>query len=785
MHLIKQKLFVVSILWWLIFLVLSITQFNQFQILNIVGFSFLILVPGFLTISILGLEKLEFWAQTSLVVAISILEIMVVPLIGNTILPLFGILHPLTRSILLVEISLLFNCLLIINIVKTKVIKISTKRYILFNELHNLVFSFIPIIFVLLAVFGAIRLNNEGSGILTFIMLIGMGIYSAVLIYYSEKVEPNVIPISLFFISLALLLMTSLRGWFITGHDIQREFRVFELTKNNGIWSIFNFHDAYNACMSITILPTVFSNLLKIFDPYVYKIFFQIIFATVPGIIFLTVKRYFSTIIALISTFYFIAFPTFFTDMPFLNRQEIAFIFLMLMFYLIFDERLSLFKRRVIFTIFGLGMVLSHYSTTYTVVVMLIFLLISQPVVRFLGLKLKEKGWLSQSTVSEFNQNGVPTKSLITFWMVAVLIVSSFLWSSVLTDTASGSITRVISKTFSVIINNTKEEGKSGAVLSYSLLSWKKLDQEALFKEYKKDVVQVARAQAPAGTYFPDSLYSQYPLNIVSEGILPLTSLGKVLTSIGIDVVSVNSIIRLSSAKILQLLIVIGFCVILFTNKFFIKPLETEFILMACGGLLFIASLIVIPVLSVEYGVMRAFQQSLLFLSPFIVIGSLALVAKFSNRFQILFTSSLIIIFFLSTTGVFTQALGGYGSQLHLNNGGQYYDTFYLHATEMFGIQWLEQEVQKNPNNEYQSEVQTDRFAISKIDNLVQVNTLNDIYPGLIRKGSYIYLGFTNVNKSQANVSYNDTNIAYNFPVKFLDDNKNLVYSNGGVKIYK
>ena len=86
---------------------------------------------------------------------------------------------------------------------------------------------------------------------------------------------------------------------------------------------------------------------------------------------------------------------------------------------------------------------------------------------------------------------------------------------------------------------------------------------------------------------------------------------------------------------------------------------------------------------------------------------------------------------------------------------------------------------------EYQSEVETERFSLNRVNFFKEVSTINDIYPGLIRKDSYVYLGYANVNKVQANISYGGSNIIYHFPIRFLDENKNLLYNNSGVKIYR
>ena len=72
---------------------------------------------------------------------------------------------------------------------------------------------------------------------------------------------------TIYLLSLSLLLMTSLRGWFVTGHDIQREFRVFELASGQGVWNIESFPDAYNACLSVTILPTIIERTTGISGP--------------------------------------------------------------------------------------------------------------------------------------------------------------------------------------------------------------------------------------------------------------------------------------------------------------------------------------------------------------------------------------------------------------------------------------------------------------------------------------------------------------------------------------
>jgi len=137
-----------------------------------------------------------------------------------------------------------------------------------------------------MAVLGAIRLNNAGGGGLTLFMLVVALTTLGLLVAWRGRLRPGVVPVVLFGVSLGLLLMTSMRGWYTTGHDIQTEYQVFELTKVLARWKTSTFPDAYNACISITILPTMIWQWTRVADPYVFKVLFQVLFALCPVLVY-------------------------------------------------------------------------------------------------------------------------------------------------------------------------------------------------------------------------------------------------------------------------------------------------------------------------------------------------------------------------------------------------------------------------------------------------------------------------------------------------------------------
>jgi len=312
---------------------------------DILSLLLLLVLPGVLILAILRIKTSSFWEAITLVVGLSVSLVMLVGLGVNTLLPLFGVNNPLAKVHLLRAFNLFILLLftfsyyqhrqgchkkigyLVGKLWNLRKLKIKTVEIVLGLTLFT---------FPFLSVLGAISLNNGGGNIFTMALLGGIGLFIIALIIFKEKVSEGMYPTAIFFIGLSLLLMTSLRSWFLTGHDVQFEYYIFQLTKQHQFWNIGFYKDAYNACLSITIFPTILSNFLSLDDMFIFKVIFQVIFALTPVVIYLFLKKYTSSYLAFIASFYFLAFPTFLNDMPMLNRQEMALLFFSLLFYVMF-----------------------------------------------------------------------------------------------------------------------------------------------------------------------------------------------------------------------------------------------------------------------------------------------------------------------------------------------------------------------------------------------------------------------------------------------------------------
>lgn len=774
--------------WWFLFVVLSFADFNFLGILNCTGFLALVIIPGGLTLLSWRIHLHSFWGFIGLAVGVSLLELMAVGLIANALLLALHVPSPLVKEMILFVATNLVLILAGIFWRRSEWFALRLDhKFLIWSNRRDALMSLFPAGFVVMSVLGAIRLNNGGDGIVTALMLLGVAGYLLYLSRRENQIGHNVLPTALFLIALALLLMTSLRGWYITGHDVQKEFHIFQLVKNYNNWSITSIPDAYNACLSITILPTIFARVLQIPDPYIYKVLYQIIFALVPPLLYLTFKKYLTRLLAFLSAVYFITFPSFYTDMPMLNRQEIAFLYLALSSYVIFAMQGSLRVRRWLYVLIVMGVVFSHYSTTYTLIATLFFLFFAREVLNYVIPHFSRVKKFKYSAIDMFGSVGVFAKKHFSVSMLIAIVGLSFFWSNIYTHTSAGSIERVAKEMILALKSNVKNEMRSGNT-SLSLFFGKKIDPVEEFNHFQ--TTQVSRVRYNAETFFySDQNYKKYPTEIITNAKYPLTTLGQAMARLGIDVTALNFAFRQITAQIVQIFIAVGFLYTLYDRRFFKKSLDTDFVLLAMGSLMLVASQVVLPVLSVEYGVFRAFHQALMFLAVFVVVGNLAFLKTLAPPRRLRAVSYMAILFFISSTGVLTYLWGGYTPLLHLSNSAPYYDMYYKTYAEEEALQWAQKNISRQADYKmdfnYQFEGHTARFALSDARSINRMGWDNDILPALVRRRSYVFLGDSNINRQRSTIFYNGDNLVYTYPIRFLDDNKDLIYSNSGARIYR
>ncbi len=788
----RLRLVTFATLVWGVFAALFITDSNPYQLENIFGVISLAVMPGMFTLAAFGLKDIPLWGRLTMSIALSLLLLMLTGLLGNTLLPMFGIVAPLQPMYLLIETTALFLVTMAFAWPKLKGWggSMSSLLASVYPGRIDLLVAFLPSVLAVQAALGAFRINNGGDDVWTMWMLAEATLYLIFLTYVGKKVSDDAIATGFSFVGLALLFMTSLRGWFITGHDIQNEYMVFMFTETHNLWSMEFYRDPYNACLSITILPAVFAALLRFADVYIYKFLFQIFFAVVPGLVYLINRNWLKKGHAILATIYFIGFPTFFLDMPFLIRQEIAFLFFSLMIYIIFEKHNSLFVRRSLFMIFGFGVVISHYSTTYTVILIMLMACVARPFFLYLFTRLLARGKLQDSSLAlsvphEYKEK----KQQIALWMVIVFALMSFMWTSLVTKTG-GHLGKVINATFLAVKNGFVENNRSVDVAN--LLSFSKASQQQQLDAYIEKSISQQRKEGDEHTFFA----------VPDEKLSP-TAISRFLDRFLVDTASDAFFFGQIIAKLMQVLAPFGLLYVFFRRRY-IEHINSEIFLLSVASFLFIAMNIVLPVLSNEYGILRALQQSLFIISFLIVVATVSLgngmkriparvraylmmQPEKEQKENIMFPLAIAILFFAYGTAFLLQLFGGNNALLHLNNGGRYYDTYHIRSAGTAGANWISNEVRNNiaTKKDELMFVQIDHSSLKEFTFIRNLDISDGIFPGIIHQYGYVFVEESTFRKAVTSVLYGGDLVRYTYPTKFLEDNKNLIYDNGVVRIYR
>jgi len=762
--------------------ILELAHVNFLCTTTLIAFCTCILLPGFLISLILRIRKISLWENLLFIVGLSIAFLEFGGLLLNILLPLFGVNNPLAFQNIVIGFDIYVLLLFIFAWVRTKrlEVKIQLPRR---SKIEKVLYT-LPVFFPILAALGAIVLNNGGSDILTLILLGAIAVYSLLLVLFRDKIAVDLYAYAIFFIGIASLFTTSLRSWYITGHDIEREFYVFQLTNAHHIWNMAFYQDAYNACLSITILPTILTNLLAIQDMYVYKVIFQILFATSPVIVFFIMRNYSTPVLAFLSAFFFISFPTF-NDMPMINRQEIGFIFFGLVLYMMLLSELSFSMRKILFIIFALSVVVSHYSTNFVLLVLVTFvyvltLIISLPFVK------NTFAWLLPKSHTTL-KNTFTNKKFLGLSLILVLFLMTYFWNNLYTK-SSDHAGSVLSEVISSIL--VKSDVKSGD-LSYSIFFAPKQDPKQELQDYINSITQSAESinsgKAHTNQFYSKSIISKYPSYPLTQEQLAPTPLGNLLSSFHIPVFNIQTSLRSLSADFMQISVFIGLLAIFFFKKksfnvqhlllFFKKKksFDLQYLLLCLGALFLLVLMTLLPALSLEYGILRMFQQFLYILSLPIVLAVYSAFFFVKEPKRILFTGIIAIIFFLNLTGFISHLTGDYYPQFTLDNFGLYYDAYYVHKSDVLAIVWL------SKNNIKNEPVQADLSGANKLLTYGDIDALNGIFPSIIRKNAYVY----QQTSIHVEVIIDNTVLIFNSSKSFLDDTKDLVYSNGQVNIYK
>ncbi|MGH3259205.1 MAG: hypothetical protein ACRDOU_28030 [Streptosporangiaceae bacterium] len=605
-----------------------------------------------------------------------------------------------------------------------------------------------PLFLPVLAAAGALRLNNgHGPGLAAAAVCA----CACVLVWAmaaAPRLHEMTIGVVLYSIALAMMWSFSLRGNLVYGFDISTEYHDMQATLQAGVWHFAHPGDAYGAMLSITVLPGQLHALSGVSGLLILKMVYPALNALFPVAIFSLGRRILSRRWAFAAPAFIIIQLPFSQEMPALARQEIALIFFVALVGALFDTRLARPRQRAMVIVFGLGMVVSHYSTTYFTVALLAPMLVLPRALSRL--------------------RGVPRMTGSVAVAFAVCLAGATVWYGPVTHSA-GNVSQFVHEAaddgFDFLPNRTAGENL--------LLSYLEGNNQATLSaaRYQQLVDQYYEQRRPFVHALPDSAQARFELRGVAAPV-PTVRLSYVRDAI--------SLVGLLVTQLAYLLAGLGTVLAALRRK--TPPLARQLALLSAGSLVLLGLIRMSGTIANAYNQERAFVQAMAVVSVTMCWGLQGAAAWLRQRSAVLAIAATVAlgVIFINVSGLANAVLGG-GTATNLADSGEDFERFYMTAPELTAAAWLGQQVRPGQL------VYADRYAslrLAAVNGMAQ-GVLADITPRTLNRHAWVYASQTNVIDRSARNEFENETVVYAFPIGFLEANFDTVYTDGFSEVFR
>ena len=657
--------------------------------------------------------------------------------------PLVGVSQPLRPAPLLVGVELSCAALLAVSL------RAPASTAIPWHSLGRPVRLAWPLIIPLVAAAGALRLNNGHRDTLAVAAVVACVAVLVWALARAPRMSKASLAMVLYAVSVAMMWSFSLRGDLVYGFDISTEYYALHHTVLTGVWHFAHPGDAYGALPSVTVLPAELHALTGISDLMVLKLLYPAISATFTVGVFCLGARFVERRWAFMAAAFILIQTTFSQELPAIGRQEIALVFFIAMLAAMFDAGLPRHPGWALSIVFGLGMAVSHYSTTYFAIGMLALLLALQ--------------WAASWFREVPRVTGAVAVALI------AATAGAAIWYGPLTRSAtnvSQFVSAATSQGLDILPNASAGENLISSYLNGNTQTTMTAAQ------YQRLVQQYYAAHKTFVVPLPDAGDARYALRNSSPPVPPV----RLRTAR-----SAISLGEVAAEQLAELLAATGALVLALRRK---TPLiARQVALLGVGTLLALGAIRFSGTIANAYNQERAFVQAFGVLA-ITMSWSLQILAGWLRRWRLAVTiaaAAAVTVIFAYMSGLEGAALGG-GTYVNLSNSGEDYERFAMTAPELASAQWLGQQVRTGEL------VYADRYAqlpLVAMTGLTTNTVLNDVTPQTIDGSAWVYADSANAVDGRARQLFENQLVSYAFPIGFLDANFNVVYTNGSSEVFR
>lgn len=392
--------------------------------------------------------------------------------------------------------------------------------------------------------------------------------------------KPIVIPLCIYLLAVALQLQTTLVSPNLVGSDIHLEYFVSNQVLEHGYWNPSDSGTTLNACLGIAVLIPVYKLLTGMTLVWVFKLIAPLMFAVLPLIMYRIFKPQFGGLVSVLAVIFFVTMPMFTMDLVQLVRQQQAELFLVFVLFALLDDKLSLPKKVVLGVLFSGGVLVSHVGTAIGFVGYLISgVFVTLILVRF---------W--RDKVSDARR---PMVARITILVLAVLAVVGYMgyYGAVSSGRflMAGMIPmRIATNTISQTLDGAKFANPS-VNLSLDIQTDKKQNTPSFFDRF--------------------------------SSLDPIRKEPLAQTAIGLDFGKASSLGRVWRVfqYLVEICLIVGFLKLLFRPP---KRIKVEYVAFVVSSFMVLAGIYLLSSYGWGLGTPRVWGITLLFISPFFVVGA-------------------------------------------------------------------------------------------------------------------------------------------------------------------
>jgi uncharacterized membrane protein len=603
-----------------------------------------------------------------------------------------------------------------------------------------------PLVVPLVAAAGALRLNsNHGNGV----ALSAVALFILLLIVttvFSSRCDAFLLKVVLYSGSLALSWSYSLRGESVYGFDISTEYQKLQETILTGIWHASHVNDAYGAMLSVTVLPAELHALSGVSGLLVLKVIYPMLFAFFPVALFDLARRVLSASWAFVAAV-FVVTQFAFTEIASVARQEIALLFFVAIIAIINENGLQRRSQYILTTLFALAMALSHYSTTYVAITVIGLALPFQWVASW----FRDIPRITGAAAIAF------TSALAgaVIWYVPVTHSDSHLLQVAQTVQAQG-------------LNLLPNRVPGGSIISAYLQG--NTEKPISAAQYEHQIHHYYQFNKPNIIPLTNAKSARYALR---DSAVPKPTVRWPLAhaALGLGLLLIEQLANVLAA--------VGGLFMVLRRK--ASPLARQIGVIALGTTLLLTLIRFSGTLAGAYGQERAQLQGLVLLAITLcwMMQGFAERRGTSRAYVFKVTVACLALVVFNTSYLVNAVLGG-GVSANLANSGPAYEYFDISAPEIAAAQWL-----SNVSRPGQLVYADEYGQLPLVEATgIQNGLMLDLTPLTLNQSAWVYASRTNVINGRAFALFNGLFATYVFPVVFLNENYDLVYTNGSSEVF-